>query len=136
MKVRFLILTKKNNLIIFLSILLFFIFIISIFLITNIKENEQIPISITVNNKKELNFEIDTNTFLSIKKSSYIIVKKPYLKDEDKETLLFIKEIKNIKNNVFNVRLSQNSNLKIVPNSLIYANLVLTKYKNFIEFII
>ncbi|MGZ9428686.1 hypothetical protein [Mycoplasma sp. 1012] len=136
MKVRFLILIKKNNLIIFLSILLFFIFIISIFVITNIKENEQIPISITVNNKKELNFEIDTNTFLSIKKSSYIIIKKTYLKDEDKETLLFIKEIKNIKNNVFNVRLSQNSNLKIVPNSLIYANLVLTKYKNFIEFII
>ncbi|UWD34441.1 MAG1140 family protein [Mesomycoplasma molare] len=125
----------KNRILISISCVLLLLFIISLFLIKNIDLNEKINVKIQVDEKRNLYFNVNSNIYFLIKKKNWVLVDKLYSKN-GQNIILKIREIKNIKNDLFNVSLIYNNNLKIVPNSIIEGYLILNKKVNIINLII
>lgn len=125
----------KNRILISISCVLLLLFIISLFLIKNIDLNEKINVKIQVDEKRNLYFNVNSNIYFLIKKKNWVLVDKLYSKNSQ-NIILKIREIKNIKNDLFNVSLIYNNNLKIVPNSIIEGYLILNKKVNIINLII
>nr|WP_156925610.1 hypothetical protein [Mesomycoplasma molare] len=104
-------------------------------MIKNIDLNEKINVKIQVDEKRNLYFNVNSNIYFLIKKKNWVLVDKLYSKN-GQNIILKIREIKNIKNDLFNVSLIYNNNLKIVPNSIIEGYLILNKKVNIINLII
>ncbi|WGI36918.1 MAG1140 family protein [Mesomycoplasma lagogenitalium] len=126
---------KNPTYLIIISFLFLIFFITTLFLFYKVKMQESIWININIDEKKELSFEINSSIYYNIKNSSFIMIDKKFF-DGKNDVILKIREIKNIKEDIFNVKLVSGARLNVVPNSTIPAQLIFTTSKNIFNFII
>nr|WP_156933525.1 hypothetical protein [[Mycoplasma] collis] len=91
-------------------------------------------VEIKINEKKELNFEINSEIYYKINRNTPIIIDKKFSKNNE-DIFLKIREIKNIESDIFNVSLLKFKNLKIQPNTKITGGILIEKTSNIFEFI-
>ncbi|WP_165001311.1 MAG1140 family protein [Mesomycoplasma neurolyticum] len=110
------------------------IFFIVLALLYKINYKKNILVEIEINNQNQMNFKINSNLYYEINKNSKILIEQKYAKNNE-NFYLKIKEIKNIKNDVFNVVLFHSTNLKIKPNTRILGKIILSQKSNIFDFI-
>ncbi|WP_033160925.1 MAG1140 family protein [[Mycoplasma] collis] len=122
------------------KILIFFIFLTTIvfilvlFFLYKLEHKKIVFVEIKINEKKELNFEINSEIYYKINRNTPIIIDKKFSKNNE-DIFLKIREIKNIESDIFNVSLLKFKNLKIQPNTKITGGILIEKTSNIFEFI-
>ncbi|VEU59172.1 Uncharacterised protein [Mesomycoplasma neurolyticum] len=122
------------KILIFSLLLITMIFFIVLALLYKINYKKNILVEIEINNQNQMNFKINSNLYYEINKNSKILIEQKYAKNNE-NFYLKIKEIKNIKNDVFNVVLFHSTNLKIKPNTRILGKIILSQKSNIFDFI-